>query len=378
MPESTVSPAMSQRLFVQGAHEHVEICSQFTYTPTTSNQVIQPIDIPAYGYLRSVKLEFINTRAADGSPVLAADAPWSMIKSIALQDVNGGNIIWPMDGFALLQANIQAAYSFRQDPRDGVVYSNRATAPQFSIRLPLEIWNATGLGSLANQDSSANYKLQLTLGTRGDIWSSLPSSDFGQWQVRVWLEAWTIPSATDMFGNPQIQAPPALGTARYMSYNIQDVVIGSNTIPIKRVGNMIMALIFICRDVRGARSDLVFPSDFTLSWDGRDMYQAVSQTYIAELMQESIVSSQPRDAGVFALQFTKDTLNRAGNGPLNQLYPTVESTRLEVRGTAAAAGTMQIVTLDLAPAQVNPAGRYVLDSNTGIHPSGTSQPIPGA
>jgi hypothetical protein len=52
----------------------------------------------------------------------------------------------------------------------------------------------------------------------------------------------------------------------------------------------------------------------------------------------------------------------------------MQSSRLELNGVAAAAGTLQVCTNDVAPVEVNPAERYVETSTTGFHPA--AGPVP--
>lgn len=367
-PQAPVAPV--QRIpFVQGSHEHVELVTQFNFSPSASAQNFGPIDVPPYGYQRSLGLEFVTlTAGTGGTPVASADYPFNLIQTIALNDVNGAPIVGPIDGYALLWANIVASTAYITDPRKGPWYSSAVTGPSFFIRIPNEITTSDGLGVLANQDASATYKLYITLNPNTVTWTTPNATTQPAMQCTIWLEAYTVPSPTDMLNNPQEQAPPALGTAQYISYNQQAVLSGANTIPVKRVGNLLEALVLIYRTAAGARSDAVALNPFTLRWDGRDFYQSVSQNYLTQLMDESM-DPVTRDAGVYTMLFNRGTLGRAGNGPLRNLWPTTQSSRLELAGTAVTAGSVQILTIDMAVAQVNPQGRYILDSATGFHPN---------
>lgn len=354
--------------FVNGAHEHVELVTQFLYTPTAALQVFGPFDIPPYGYIRNLVIDIaISAAGTAGAGVLAADAPANIIQSVNLNDVNGANLVYPIDGYALMWVNIVGGWAYVADPRLSAVYSNTVAGPSILMRLPLEITSFDAFGSLANQDSSATYKLYLTLNTQGAIYSTAPTA-YPTFQVTVWMEAWTVPDDEDMLGNPQEQAPPGLGSGRYISQNIQPVVAGANTIPVKRVGNLLEAMLIINRTAAGVRSDGVGLNPWTVRWDGREMWQAVSQRYLQQIMRESMEGPVTRDTGVYVLPFNKATQNKIGNGPLRQLWPTVQSSRVEFQGTAVEAGNMQIVSLDMTVQEVDPANRYVLDSATGFHP----------
>jgi len=168
-------------------------------------------------------------------------------------------------------------------------------------------------------------------------------------------------------GNPQAQAPPQLGSARYISANTQQVSAGVNTIPNKRVGNLIEAIILIARNTSGDRSDTVFPDPLTFRWDGRDIFQAVTVDYLRDQLYQT-TEAISTDTGVLVLPFNKGTLGAAGNGPLRQLLPTVQSTRQEFAGSAAAAGTLEVLTMDMTVTEIDAADRYVLENEGGFHP----------
>lgn len=374
-PQAPVAPAQIIP-FVQASHEHVEMVAQFNVIPSTSRQNFGPFDVPPYGYLRALMLEVVTTTpGTGGTPVGSADYPFNLIDSLSLNDVNGAPVVGPIDGYALLWTNIVAGTQFQTDPRRGAYFANTATGPSFCIRVPIEITTNDCLGSLMNQDASSTYKLFLTINAGTTVWTTPPSTTYPTIQITVWLEAYTVPNATDMLNNPQQQAPPALGTAQYVTFNTQAVLVGSNTIPIKRVGNLLEALILIYRTGAGARSDTVALNPFTLRWDSREFYQAVTLNYLKQMAVERM-NNVTLDTGVYIIPFNTTTLGRLGNGPLRNLWPTTNSSRVEIAGSAAAAGSVQIITVDMSVAQVNPAGRYILDSATGFH-ANTNAPAQG-
>lgn len=369
-PAQAPAPAPAGIPFAQGAHEHVEIIAQFAYTPTAAAQVFGPFDVPPSGYERNLALEIVTTsNGVIGAGVASADYPFNIIQSLSMNDVNGAPIVGPIDGYALMWANIVAGTQWNNDPRLGPWFSNTIINPAFFIRVPNEITTHDGLGCLANQDASATYKLYITLAPNTTLYTTQPTTP-PTLQITVWLEAYTVPSDHDMFGNPQAQAPPALGTAQYITFNQQTVLAGANTIPLKRTGNLLECLVMIFRTAAGARSDSVAFNPFTVRWDNKEIYQAVSQNYLKQMAAESL-ERVTIDAGVYIIPMNMTTKGGLGNGPLRSLWPTTQSSRIEFAGSAAVAGSVQIVTIDIAAAQVNPSGRYVMDSATGASPAGT-------
>jgi hypothetical protein len=111
----TAQQALPALPFTASSHEHVELAATLTVTPTTAVQQLNPIDIPASGYFRSLFIEVVAAGGAGGT--LAADAPWNIISSLALKDVNGSHIISPIDGYALYWRTSSGASTSTTTPR---------------------------------------------------------------------------------------------------------------------------------------------------------------------------------------------------------------------------------------------------------------------
>lgn len=349
--------------FVAAAHEHVEPAFTKTATLGAATQQLDPIDVPSYGYLRHMFLEITSASGTIGTFVAGADFPWNIIQSITLLDVNGAPIVGPIDGYALLWANILGGYVFRQDPRDSPWFVGSAPNPAFFIRVPVEISHYDGLGSLANQNSAAPYKLQITLNST----TAIGTGAFGvapTITIRGWLEAWSLPNAQDVRGRPQQQLPPVHGTGQFWTSRRPDVLAGNITVPVNRVGNLLRNLLFISRDASGVRVDTSFPDPILLNWDGRQQYQH-SQRHMQQMLFERLVDVT-RDVGVWAYTFDHSQMGRAGDDTPNLWLPTVQSTRLEIAGTIAVSGSIQVVVNDVQPVEVIPAERYTENSRTGF------------
>jgi hypothetical protein len=69
-----------------------------------------------------------------------------------------------------------------------------------------------------------------------------------------------------------------------------------------------------------------------------------------------------------AFLFNNTNNGQVGDEDPNLWVPTVQSTRLELDGTVATTGTIQTVTVDIAPVEVQPQDRYEMGSETGFHP----------
>lgn len=364
--QAAAAQAPVQVPFTSAAHEHTEPAFDVTVTPGATAQPLGPFDIPAFGYMRHINLQVDGSGGTLGAGVLSADYPFNLFSSINLQDVNGANMYGPLDGFAALQTNIWGAYAGRSDPRvlPGFVGTINAT---FQLRVPVEVSHRDGFGSLANQNSAANYKFALIVNPTTILYSTAPTTP-ATFRIRGNLEAWTQPNETDMAGRRQAEVPPLLGTTQSWSNYTKNVAAGANQTLLTRVGNLIRCIVVIARTAGGVRQDNVFPDPAQLQWDSR-ILRNDTQTVLIQNMAESIPALNARDAGVFAYLFNDADHNMVGDDTPTLWLPTVQSTRMEIDGNSVSAGTLQIIINDIEPAEVRPEERYVETSLSGFHPA---------
>lgn len=359
--------------FTAAAHEHTEIAFDETVQPGENQLQLGPFDVPAYGYFRHllIQVDTVEEGEVEAGATKNADFPWNIFSNIQINDVNGAPIYGPLDGFASLYASITGGYAGRPDPRTMPFTNEELKKPSYLLRIPIEVSHRDGFGALANQNAAASYKVYLTLNTKKELLTA--GSELAKFKkapkirVRGYLEAWSLPNERDIAGNPQAEAPPMLDSAQYYSYYQKNTQKGNNTVLLVRVGSLIRNLIVIARNAAGERKDAVFPNPATLEWDSRSMRED-SQNMLIEHLAASVPELKTRDAGVFAYLLDRSLKNTVGDDSPNLWYPTVQSTRLEIRGNAEEAGTWQIITNDVAPVSVLPAERYMQESATGFHP----------
>lgn len=355
------APAQQQAVpalpFVASAHEHVEPAFTTTVTPGATVQQINPIDVPAYGYFRYLFLEVVASGGVGGT--IAADGPFNLFQQLTLQDVNGANLFGPIDGYGAYIANLVGGYSARSNPVDSPWYVGSAPNPAFYLRIPLEIDRKNGLGSLANQNSGANYKFTMAINTAAAL-ASVAFTTVPTFTIRGWLEAWTLPAASDNRGRPQAQVPPLLGTGQYWSARTQTgVIVGNNTVPLTRLGNYIRTVALIGRDGTGARNDGVLPDPLSFNWDGMTIRNQ-SQRYMQQDFYEKTWGTITRPTGVFVIPF-----NHGGEGATvgdedpDLWLPTTATSRIEITGNSATAGSVQVLTNEVAPVEQDQTQRYV-------------------
>jgi hypothetical protein len=353
--------------FTAGAHEHVEPAFTRTVTPGTTVQRQDPIDIPAYGYITNIFLEVVASGGTGGT--IAADGPWNALTDVTLQDVNGSTVVGPINGYELMVANLFGGYSgIRSNPQDSPWFVGSAPNPAFYVRIPVEISHKDALGALTNQNTSANYKLTFGVNTSANMFSVAPSP-LPTLTIRGWLEAWTLPAERDSRGNPQAQVPPMLGTGQYISVQgPRSTVAGTYSVPFTRLGNYLRAVPFITRDVSGVRTDASLADPIIFNWDGMQI-KNMSQRVLQQHIYERVGGAFTRPTGVWALPFNfGGEFPGVGNESPNMWLPTSQSSRLSLDGTAAAAGSTTLITIEVAPIEVNQAERYEEHSGTGWNP----------
>jgi len=380
--------------FVACAHEHTEpgpIITR-TYTEGAGAETFE-FDVPSYGYYRSLFLLYevsgIEEEVAKGQKLFGGglDYPWNFNEQITLLDTNGAPIFGPLSGYnAGLLCPLYDGFVFKQDPREDPTFVEgragekvESKNPFFKIRIPTEIAHHSGVGSLGNQNASAPYRLRLTLAAQSQIFTTEKLRKQPTVKITPILEAWTLPNRQDAKGRPQSQLPPSYGTVMFHSERIVgSIPSGQFQIPVLRVGGLIRWLIFVGRktSATGERTDKVFPTNPILFWDGRQLTNE-PRSYRVSRSNEPVNSAVAfgRPAGVFAYTFNRTALDRCGDERPYLYLPTTEATRLELEGNFEEGGVVQVITCEVAPAEVNPAQRYVESNATAFHPMG-GQPNP--
>ena len=365
--------------FIACAHEHTEPGPIISKVLTeTGNAETFEFDVPAYGYYRAVYLLCEATGGTLGTGELGLDYPWNLIEQLTLLDTNGAPIYGPLAGFNNLLCALYDGFTFQQDPRLDPQFVGTLNA-FFKIRVPTEIAHHSGVGSLGNQNASAPYRIRLTVNAASKFMKKASGvTTYPTLKITPILEAWTLPNRQDSKGRPQSQLPPSYGTVMFHSERIVGgVPAGQFQIPVLRVGGLIRWIAFIGRktSAEGERTDNVLPTQPILFWDGRQLYnepKSYRMTRSTEPLNSLVISgNSPRPAGVLAYTFNRTALDRCGDERPYLYLPTTEATRLELEGSFGEAGVVQVLTCEVAPAEVNPAQRYVESNATAFHPMGT-------
>jgi hypothetical protein len=247
------------------------------------------------------------------------------------------------------------------DPAASPAYSAIASATgnfQFMLRIPIELNLRDSLGSLPNQNAAATFKLRLTLAGSAQVYGTVPST-LPSVRFRVFLEAWDQPEAQTA-GQHNQTTPPAMNTTQFWSSQIYNVNAGAQTIRLTRVGNYLRNLIFIFRSTTRASGNSQWPDPVTLYLDTRPIdiveinnfrHQMYERTGFGGGLGATVPANetpQGLDNGVFVYDFCHEFDGTLGRENRDLWLPTLGSTRLEIQGVFGLAGTLTVLTNDVA------------------------------
>lgn len=321
-----------------------------------SSQQVGVFELPASGFLRAVPLLVTASGGDDGlTPAVAeADGPWSVIEQITLEDPSGRPIFGPVSGYELFLANLTGGYFDQLDPSTWQPYSAIDTNGDFSFMLyvPVEASARDGYASLANQDSSAAYRLRITMADETAVYSTSPGTTLPTVRFQAWVDLWTQPTAANLAGQPQQQTPPGTGTIQFWTREVNSIVLGRNTVRVKRVGNLFRNLVLVTRDSSGDRvASNTLPNPIRIMWDNLTL---TDEGRAVRLMkQEAFLAGSAVPAGVYVYSFCDDLDGKSGFELRNALLPTTVATKLEIDGSWAAAGSLTVLINDILPVNLS-------------------------
>lgn len=373
--EGAQSPQVSALVpFIRASGLHREIVDDRTVTLTSADQDQQPIPINAYGYLRSLWVVVTTSSAGSGwtSAAYSEDGPWNALKNLQVLEPNGATLFQVSSGVSGYFINKYGGYRYGSDPACSPTYgtlaaSLSATAPStsFAFRIPLEINLRDALGSLPNQNSGAQFQFKYTVAKQSDPFAGTPGTG-PSIRIQTYLEAWDQPE-TATAGQTNQTTPPAMNTTQYWSEQVYAVNSGQFTVRLTRMGNYIRNLIFVYRRSASTRANgqSDFPDPATIAIDTRnvdyiaktgewanDVYERYGYERNLGLTQiaNPTVGVNPGglDNGVFPYSYCWEFDGRVGFENRDLWLPTLSSTRYEISGSFANAGTLTVLTNDVS------------------------------
>jgi hypothetical protein len=354
--------------FRRSTRHHFEPFYDISKALLAADQLQGQIYVPAYGFIRGVWVlaEATGGSGTTTSAVAAGDSPWNSLQ-IGFVDVNGAPVYGPFSGNQSMYFGFLAfkygGYRFNGDGRF-LKFSAIATSGNFTAMfyIPIEGRQHDGMGALTNLNAAASYQISLTISGGAKIYTTSPSPTLPTLRVRMWLDAWGQPPPHDLLGNMTTPTPPALNTTFFHSVATFPIAgAGQQTIRLTRLGQYLRNLIFVLYDAAATpvRSDANWPDPAEIWMDDiqvASIGQNLWRTFMASWFNLTPNGTQDLvgtlDTGVYVFPFTDDGAGNGlpGNEWGNAYLPTLQSTRLEIRGNFGAAGTLYVLTDDVAPA----------------------------
>lgn len=336
--------------FFYGSNHYVEKFSTDIWQMTAAQQEFVHNVTPG-GFLRGVRLEVSATGGIGGT--LTADAPWNVIASATMENIDGAPIQYPMNGYS----HYTGAWAFRPwlgDPavRPDVSFSLN---PAFSIFIQPEIRHTAGV--LANTDARALYRIRYTINTWAAVITAGGTAP--TLTVNCYAETWAQPDSADLHGNVIEPIPPGLNLStlrRHQTFTLNGAG-ADNQFQLTNTGNELRGIAMVLRDSNGARQDYL--SD-PVRWriDNRAMGTFSPReifNQMADFYTNLSNGTSQRPTGTYVwTRFYKpgDMFGQCWLATTNATYVIFEST------TSAAAlnvpGTLEIITDEVVPVGVLP------------------------
>jgi hypothetical protein len=321
--------------------------------------------IPAYGFLRGMWLRVVASGGTGTGATAAADGPFNFFGAISITDPDGAPIYSVNTGYTAYLIHKYGGYLTGAGIVDAKLdnfYSGVSATGgnfQFQLWLPLELAMRSGLGALPNTDSGKQYKMNISTNASTTVYATPPATLFPTITVSAFIDCWTQPPTTDVLGRQLTRVPPVVGTTQYWSRQSIPVNAGqSNGQTFGRVGNIVRGWVFVYRTAAGVRvlnSALNWPSPAVMYRDGYNYDVIEVNNWLEEIalrygLTNAADTAGGPDNGVFPYMFIFDLDGAGGGGELRgQWWPTLQSSRIELDGNYGVAGTLEVLTNDVAP-----------------------------
>jgi hypothetical protein len=358
MPAGTIGgtpPAPSANAgvvpFLLGTHEYAEKMAQDSWQlQAATNEFVH--NITPGGFLRGIRLLLSSTGGVAGT--LTADAPWIMLLSLSIENIDGSPILYPMNGYSYLIA-IKYFMPWLGDPIKNYLFSSAIATPGFAFPVRVEIRNTAGV--LANTDARAQYRIRYTLNSVtavGTGYTTAPTVTGIEY-----MESYTQVDPTDLNGNRIQDLPDGLNIARVIRHQFVtlNAALANNTIQLTNTGNELRGIILLTRDGSGVRQNAL-SDPIRIRLDDRslgvlspdELFQRMYDFY--EMLNNG---TSVRETGVYVLPRFRDPGKEIGMFWL----PTTNATYLMIESATASGisgvGTVEVITDEVIPVGPIPA-----------------------
>ena len=333
--------------FLEGTYEWSKPMFVDTVTPGSAPIEIEH-EITVGGFLRGVNFRVTSSGGVLGTALIQPDNPFSLFRSVSLTSVDGTDILYPLGGYAQYLIS-RFCRPWDGDPALDPEYS-ASINPAFRLRFFNELRETIGV--LPNTDARAKYKLTYYVDAASALYNLNGSTTTTPPTVTIetWPEIYAQPPAQNLQGTPIDQLPPGLAWQRFTSHQVINTTGGTNTLELKRTGNLIRNLILVFRDGSspGIRTDLAgdpirWNMDTTnLVVENRSRRDYLNGQFYAGY--SGVVRTRP--TGVYVYPRWNDPGRLNGQSWL----ATASNTELVFEvSDPVAGGTCEVITEDLAP-----------------------------
>lgn len=382
-PQSTGgnnAPAAPVIPFVRASRKKSRLSGQYgPITLNTGTQALAPIQLPAAGYLRSIRLTVTGTTSGNiAAAAFQADAPFNILQQISLLSANGDSLISPIDGFALYALNKYGAFGTGKndpvaDPSYSLTTGTGATGGsfKFQIRIPVEIDPRDAFCSLQNMAANQSFLLQLSLNSIAGVYSTAPTNA-PTVSITAVMEYWSAPATNTPNGDVQATAPAANGSVSLIQTQTPSINPSSvQNIQLINVGNTIRFPMFILRNASGVRTEADWPAVTNFYVNNDPFYYKTKENWRSQMATaygyNGGLSATPAvdklDNGVFVLTDFMDDgsagANKVDAASNRNLYlVTGSATAFNLEAASWGAGASQLLCLQNTIRPSSPQALY--------------------
>lgn len=333
--------------FFYGTNQYVE---KFFVSPATLLGAATPefvANVNPGGFLRGVRCEIRSTGGVLGAGTVAADAPFNVLLSATLENIDGSPIIYPAPGYTHYIRNLYCR-PWYGDAAKRFDFSNGVNVSA-SLFFQPEIRHTAGV--LANTDARALYRFRFTINASTAVYTVAPTTA-ATVTVTLYMESWAQPDSRDLRGNPIEELPPGLNIATLARRQILNLAAAGadNTFQLSNMGNEVRAIVFVFRNSTNVRTDLLGAST---RWrlDNRSLGVFSDQEVINRMndfyeLLNSGTTVRPTGTYAFPRFYQPGTMKGESWLPTtNATYMIFET----ATGAGGTGGTVEIITDEVVP-----------------------------
>lgn len=369
--QQQAAPAIPFRVGVQPA-ELVDFSNTTTMTTSAQNLPIYNVtpNVWQRGFWILSQVAFPSNVVATlvlqtAAPYAGQNYPFSLWNTIQFTDINSKPIVGgaTFSGYDLHVCNKYFGFLNMGDSRAAPGYNatltGTPTAHQFALYLPLEVVTRTGLGALENKSTASTFKLQLTLESTTNIFSTGPTNP----------PVVTTRITSDSYFSAKVpgtaSAPPAAGATQYLIKGAYAGMNGSQSPIIQQgLGYPLRNLCLVNYDATNgtrATGDTDFPDPLQFVYLGVSMFSRIKALWKERMARYYFFSNATADgangleAGVYSVWFNGDFGLDPGDELGNAYLPTQAGSLLQFIGTWAANSNLYVIANYIAAPNNNTA-----------------------